>query len=78
MMARFIGFLLLVGFIGAYFGWIILAAAAVLAVYGVMHVVAAAVVAIEDERARQRALVSRCDQQHAWVMQGDPRGTYGR
>ena len=31
----------------------------------------------EAERRRLAGLVNRADQQHNWVMQGDPRGTYG-
>jgi hypothetical protein len=27
--------------------------------------------------AEQRAIVARADQQHAWTLAGDPRGTYG-
>ena len=32
---------------------------------------------IVTERRRLAGLVARADQQHNWVMQGDPRGTYG-
>jgi hypothetical protein len=30
------------------------------------------------ERDRLAAIIARADQQHAWVMAGDERGTYGR
>ena len=29
------------------------------------------------ERRRFAAIAARADQQHAWVLAGDPRGTYG-
>jgi hypothetical protein len=32
---------------------------------------------VEAARRRLAGIVVRADQQHAWVMQGDPRGTYG-
>jgi hypothetical protein len=32
---------------------------------------------VEAERRRLAGLVARADRQHNWVMQGDPRGTYG-
>jgi nitrate/nitrite transporter NarK len=32
---------------------------------------------VEVERRRLAELVARADQQHNWVMQGNPRGTFG-
>jgi hypothetical protein len=32
---------------------------------------------VEAERRRLAGIVARADQQHAWVMQGDPHGTIG-
>jgi hypothetical protein len=32
---------------------------------------------VDAERRRVAELVARADRQHNWVMQGDPRGTYG-
>jgi hypothetical protein len=31
---------------------------------------------VEAERRRLAGIVARADQQHAWVLAGDPRGTY--
>ena len=33
--------------------------------------------AVAAERSRLAAVAARADQQHAWVLAGDPRGTYG-
>jgi hypothetical protein len=76
-MGQLFSLLLLVGFIGAYFKWIALAVAAYLAYRGgrvawVRHCEAA-----DAWAAEQKAIAARADQQHAWVMAGDPRGTYG-
>jgi hypothetical protein len=32
---------------------------------------------VEAERRRLAGLVARADEQHNWVMQGDPHGTFG-
>jgi hypothetical protein len=32
---------------------------------------------VEAERRRLAGLVARADQQHEWVLAGDPRGVYG-
>ena len=74
---QLVGVLLLVGVIGAYFWWIVAVAAGV----GLIWMAQKAFREIEAEEtdaARQRAaLVLRADQQHAWVLAGDDRGTYG-
>jgi hypothetical protein len=33
--------------------------------------------AVAAEHVRLAAIAARADQQHAWVLAGDPRGTYG-
>jgi len=33
--------------------------------------------ALAAEQRRHAAIAARADQQHAWVMAGDPTGTYG-
>ena len=72
-MLRFIGFLLLVGFIAAYW-WQLLAAVAVITVlYYIPQ-------AWQTHRARTAAIKAEhaaIAAQHAWVLAGDPRGTYG-
>ena len=77
-MARFIGFLLLVGFIGAYF-WQLLALVAVvaLAYYG-RQWWNTEQARVAKQQAEHRAIAARADEQHSWVLAGDPRGTYGR
>jgi hypothetical protein len=76
-MGQLFSLLLLVGFVGAYFKWIA-AAIAVWVAYRwgrkawVRHGAAA-----DAWQREQKAIAARADQQHAWVMAGDPRGTYG-
>jgi lysylphosphatidylglycerol synthetase-like protein (DUF2156 family) len=76
-LAQFIGVLLLVGFIGAYFWWIA-AIAAVAALVWMAQRAFREISAEEHAEARRlAAVVRRADQQHAWVMAGDDRGVYG-
>ena len=69
--------LLVVGFVVTYW-WLILAALAVVVAaclgwWSCKHSDAAD----ERERREHAALVARADQQHAWVLAGDDRGTDG-
>jgi hypothetical protein len=77
VVAQFIGVLLLVGFVGAYFWWII----AILAVAALVWLARFAFreIAAQEiaEARRQAAVAKRADQQHAWVLRGDERGVYG-
>jgi hypothetical protein len=81
---QLVAVLLLVGFVGAYFWWII----AVLAVVALAWMAQRAFREIEAEEAadarraqaearRRAAMAARADQQHAWVMARDDRGVYG-
>jgi hypothetical protein len=76
-LGQFIGVLLLVGFVGAYFWWI----AAIAAVVAFAWMAQRAFREIETAEAaaarRRAAMAARADQQHAWVLQGDERGVYG-
>jgi fatty acid desaturase len=76
--------LLIVGFVGAYFWWIV----AIAAVAALVWMAQRAFREIEAEEAaearraqaearRQAAVAKRADQQHRWVLQGDDRGVYG-
>jgi hypothetical protein len=76
-MGQLLGILLVVGFVVAYLKWIVAAVAAYLAyrwgrVVWVRHCAAA-----DAWQREQAAIAARADQQHAWVLAGDPRGTYG-
>ena len=74
---QLIGTLLLVGFLIKYW-WlvaILLAAAAVWKFGPDWWRRYQASVAAEEQR--MATLVARADQQHAWTLAGDPRGTYG-
>jgi hypothetical protein len=77
-LSQFVGVLLIVGFVGAYFWWIV----AVVAVVGLTWLAARAypIARAEFEANTQRRacraaeVVRRADQQHAWVLAGDDRG----
>jgi hypothetical protein len=77
LLARFVAVLLLVGFVGAYFWWIV-AGLAWLAVRA--YPVARAEFEADARRRAERAiaLIQPADQQHALVMADDDRGVYGR
>ena len=76
-MAQLISLLLLAGFVLHYFWWIALAAAVVMAIKWAPQVWARHQAAAEAWQAERRAIAARADQQHAWTLAGDPRGTYG-
>jgi hypothetical protein len=76
-MKGLVGLLFLVGLVAVYWKWI-------LAVAIIVLIVRAAPIAYQQwqadrsaERARLSGIIARADQQHAWAMAGDPRGTYG-
>ncbi len=75
---RLLGVLLLVGFVGAYWGWILTAVIVVAAVMYGRHWWDTECERTAQLRAEHQAIAKRADQQHVWVMQGDPQGTYGR
>lgn len=52
--------------------WWLLAAASLAAILHWLHHRA------RTQAAEHAAIAARADQQHAWVLAGDPRGTYGR
>jgi hypothetical protein len=76
-LGQLIAVLLLVGFVGAYFWWI-LAIAAVIALVWMAERAFREIAAAEAAEARRQAAVARrADRQHAWVLAGDERGVYG-
>ena len=77
-MKQLLGVLLIVGFVGAYWGWILAAVVVAAVVVSGLHWWANECEHVERLEAQRRAVAARADQQHAWTMQGDPRGTYGR
>ena len=78
VVAQFIGVLLLVGFVGAYFWWIVAILAAVAFVWTTQRAFREIAAEEVSEARRQAALIRRADQQHRWTLAGDPRGIYGR
>jgi hypothetical protein len=75
-MGQLFSLLLLVGFVIAYFKWIAAAVAAWLAYRWARAARAQHRGAAEAWEVEQREIVARADQQHAWALAGDPRGTY--
>ena len=75
---RFLGFLLLVGFVCAYFSWILTAVIVVAAVMYGRHWWDTECERTAQLRAEHQAIAKRADQQHSWTLAGNPRGTYGR
>ena len=76
-MGQLFSALLLLGFVLHYFWWLAAAAAIVIAVKWAPRVWDRHRAAVDAWQAEQRAIAARADQQHAWTLAGDPRGTYG-
>jgi len=78
IVAQLIGTLLLVGFMLKYWWLIALVVLAAVAAWKyVPKVWAGRQAALGAEQRRHAAIAARADQQHQWVLAGDPRGTYG-
>ena len=77
-LAQFVGVLLLVGFVGAYFWWIIAAAAVAGFAWLAVRWYRAAQAQAAEFAARNAELAARADQEHRWVLQGDERGVSGQ
>jgi hypothetical protein len=76
-LGQFVAVLLLVGFVGAYFWWIV-AIAAVAALVWMAQRAFREISEMETAEARRQAAVARrADQQHQWALAGDDRGVYG-
>ena len=76
-LAQFVGLVLLIGFIGAYFWWIVAAVAVVAAVYFGRQLWRAHCARVAELKAEHARIAARADQQHAWVLAGDDRGVFG-
>jgi hypothetical protein len=81
LLAQFVAVLLLVGFVGAYFWWIVAAAAVAGLAWLAVRAYPVARAAFETDARRRAeqaiALTRRADQQRALVMADDDRGVYG-
>jgi hypothetical protein len=67
----------LVGFVGAYFWWIVATAAAIAFVYLGRQAWRAHCARVAELQTEHAAIAALADQQHSQVMRGDDRGTYG-
>lgn len=72
--AQLLAVLVVTGFVHP-FWWLV--AIAVCVCFHAPKVWAAHEARVAQEQARAAAIIKRCDQQHAWVLAGDLRGTYG-
>jgi hypothetical protein len=68
---------LVVAWMMGWLGWLAGAAAVVGVVWLAIRIHRASLAAEDTERRRRAAIAARADQQHQWVLGGDPRGTYG-
>lgn len=69
-MWKVLGWLLLASMIVAVLPYLLLAAA-------LIFIVRVLVAAYSERQERRAGLIARAEQQHAWVIAGDPRGTFG-
>jgi lysylphosphatidylglycerol synthetase-like protein (DUF2156 family) len=76
-LGQFVAVLLLVGFVGAYFWWILAVFAVVAFAWMAQRAFREIDAAEAAEARRQAAVAKRADQQHRWVLRGDDRGVYG-
>ena len=74
IVAQLVATLVIVGLVCKF--WWLIAIMLVLVAY-LPRVWARHQAAVAAERRRFAAIVARADQQHAWVLAGDPRGTLG-
>ncbi|MEE6167675.1 MULTISPECIES: hypothetical protein [unclassified Mycolicibacterium] len=76
-LAQLFGVLVLVGLVIKYWWVVALALFAVWVWRSAPKAWARHQAAVAAENRRLAAIAARADQQHAWALAGDPRGTYG-
>jgi hypothetical protein len=76
-LGQFVGLLLLAGFVGAYFWWIVVTLAAAGLAWLAVRSCGAAQAQAAELAARNAELVARADRQHQRTLVGDVRGVYG-
>ena len=77
LLAQLVGTLLLVGLALHFIWWLVAGAVVVGGVWLSVRLRRQSIAATEREAARNADISARADQQHQWVMGGDPRGVYG-
>jgi hypothetical protein len=63
--------------VATYWWWIAAALGAIVVFCGLLWLAFYAARRVDAREEKQAALVARADQQHAWVLANDDRGTYG-
>lgn len=76
-MGTIFGLLLMVGAVIHYFWWLVGAAVVLVGLWYGRVLYLATHLAAQAEARRQVQVRARADQQHAWAVAGDDRGTYG-
>jgi hypothetical protein len=74
LLAQLVGTLLLVGLALHFIWWLVAGAVVVGGVWLSVRLRRQSIAATEHEVARNADISARADQQHQWVMVGDPRG----
>jgi hypothetical protein len=74
---QFIVLLLAVGLVVRYWWLVAAVVGMIVAAYWARLAVDRHLAGVAAQRRRLAGLAARADRQHNWVMQGDPRGTYG-
>jgi hypothetical protein len=77
LLARIVGVLLILGVLYRLLPLFLIAGIGYLLFWGATMLWLKWCEKIDSERARLSEICARADEQHNWVMQGDPRGTYG-
>jgi hypothetical protein len=73
-----VGFLFIVAMVIKLFWWLVAAVGVYYAVRVAQRLQRDYQAAAARTAALNAAIIKRCDQQHAWVQAGDPRGVFGR
>jgi ABC-type Fe3+-siderophore transport system permease subunit len=69
--------LIFVGAVAKFWGWIVVAFGAAVCFGLLLWLASYAARRVDDREEARKAIAGRADQQHAWVLADDERGTFG-
>jgi hypothetical protein len=78
LLGQFLATLIVVAVVVHFICWIVAAVALAVVICGVIVAWGAYESSAERIAKREAALITRGDQQHRWVIEGDERGVYGQ